>query len=86
MARWRLLLRSTTVAVGTDLRVDAGFRQAQTLDGAAVDEVLLDDLIDTYLEDGEREFEANSVPLSEENPALWERLQRARARLGESRP
>ena len=35
--------------------------------------------IDKYLEDAYREFEANSIPLSEENPALWERLQRARA-------
>ena len=37
--------------------------------------------IDTYLQEAEREFEANSVPLSEENPALWERLQRVRAKM-----
>ena len=42
--------------------------------------------IDKYLGDAEREFEANSIPLSEENPALWEKLQRARAKIGESRP
>jgi uncharacterized protein (DUF433 family) len=42
--------------------------------------------IDKYLEDTKREFEVNSIPLAEENPALWERLQRARARIGESRP
>jgi uncharacterized protein (DUF433 family) len=42
--------------------------------------------IDKYLEDTKREFEVNSIPLAEENPALWERLQRARARMGESRP
>ena len=42
--------------------------------------------IDKYLEDTKREFEVNSIPLVEENPALWERLQRARARIGESRP
>ena len=42
--------------------------------------------IDKYLEDAQREFEVNSIPLAEENPALWERLQRARARIGESRP
>jgi uncharacterized protein (DUF433 family) len=42
--------------------------------------------IDRYLEETEREFEANCIPLSEENPALWERLQRARAKMGESRP
>ena len=42
--------------------------------------------IDKYLEDTEREFEGNSIPLAEENPGLWERLQRAKARMGESRP
>lgn len=41
--------------------------------------------IDKYLEDAKREFEGRSVPLVEENPALWERLQRAKARMGESR-
>jgi len=42
--------------------------------------------IDNYLDESAREWEANSVPLSEENPALWERLQRARARMGEPQP
>jgi uncharacterized protein (DUF433 family) len=42
--------------------------------------------VDQYLEEGVRQFEANSIPLSEENPALWERLQRARAKMSESRP
>ena len=42
--------------------------------------------IDKYLEESAREFEANTVPLSEANPDLWERLQRARARMGEPRP
>jgi uncharacterized protein (DUF433 family) len=37
--------------------------------------------IDQYLREAEREFEANSIPLSEENPALWERLQRVRAKM-----
>ena len=41
--------------------------------------------VDQYLDEGAREFEANSIPLSEENPALWERLQRARAKMSESR-
>jgi uncharacterized protein (DUF433 family) len=41
--------------------------------------------IDNYLANGEREFEGTSIPLAEENPALWERLQRAKARMGESR-
>ena len=34
--------------------------------------------IDRYLEEGEREFEASGVPLSQANPELWDRLQRAR--------
>lgn len=42
--------------------------------------------IDKYLEESERDFEANTIPLSEENPALWERLQRAKAAMGASRP
>ena len=42
--------------------------------------------IDKYLEETEREFEANSIPLSEANPALWEKIQRARAKMGELRP
>jgi uncharacterized protein (DUF433 family) len=41
--------------------------------------------IDKYLEESEREFEGRSIPLAEENPALWERLQRAKAKMGESR-
>ncbi|MBL8228446.1 MAG: DUF433 domain-containing protein [Bryobacterales bacterium] len=41
--------------------------------------------IDKYLVDSEREFEGKAIPLSEENPALWERLQRAKAKLSESR-
>ena len=42
--------------------------------------------IHKYLEETERVFEANSIPLSEANPALWEKIQRARAKMGESRP
>jgi len=39
--------------------------------------------IDAYLEAGKREFEASSgAPLSESNPALWDRLQQARAKNG----
>ena len=41
--------------------------------------------IDQYLVDTEREFEGNSIPMAEEKPALWERLQRAKAKMGESR-
>ena len=39
--------------------------------------------IDNYLEEGAREFETNAVPLSEADPALWEKLQRARASMGD---
>ncbi len=42
--------------------------------------------IDKLLEESAREFEANTIPLSEANPALWEKLQRARAKMGEPRP
>lgn len=39
--------------------------------------------IDAYLEAGKREFETSAgPPLSETNPALWERLQRARTQTG----
>ena len=41
--------------------------------------------IDTYLEETEREFEASGIPLEQANPALWEKIQRAKAKLGESR-
>ena len=39
--------------------------------------------IDEYLARGEREFDAGSTPLQDVNPQLWEKLQRARAKLGE---
>ncbi|MBC8167135.1 MAG: DUF433 domain-containing protein [Bryobacteraceae bacterium] len=42
--------------------------------------------MDKYLEDAEGAFESNAIPLAEENPELWERLQRAKARMGESLP
>ncbi len=42
--------------------------------------------IDIYLDKSAREFEANTIPLSEADPALWEKLQRARAKMGEPRP
>jgi uncharacterized protein (DUF433 family) len=35
--------------------------------------------IDQYLEDTEREFEASGIPMAQANPALWEKLQRAKA-------
>jgi uncharacterized protein (DUF433 family) len=41
--------------------------------------------IDHHLEESAREFEANTIPLSEASPALWEKLQRARAKMGEPR-
>jgi len=42
--------------------------------------------IDKYLEKTEREFEASRTPLEQANPVLWEKIQRARAKMGESRP
>ena len=39
--------------------------------------------IDNYLEESAREFEANTIPLSEANPALWEKRRCARAPWGE---
>src|SRR5437764_2087642 len=41
--------------------------------------------IDEYLARNEREFEENTIPLEQANPALWEKLQRARARMSEPR-
>jgi uncharacterized protein (DUF433 family) len=41
--------------------------------------------IDEYLTRTEREFEENTIPLEQANPALWEKLQRARAKIGEPR-
>jgi uncharacterized protein (DUF433 family) len=35
--------------------------------------------IDKYLEETEREFEGNAIPLEQANPALWARIQRAKA-------
>lgn len=41
--------------------------------------------IDNYLAATEREFSSKGVPLSEENPELWERLQRAKSEMATSR-
>ena len=38
-------------------------------------------VIDAYLADTEREMRASSIPMSEANPAFWERYQMARAAL-----
>ena len=35
--------------------------------------------IDEYLARSEREFEGGAIPLQQANPALWEKLERARA-------
>lgn len=40
--------------------------------------------VDRYFEDAKREFGAHGIPVEQENPALWERIQRARAKIGES--
>jgi hypothetical protein len=41
--------------------------------------------IDEYLARTEREFEQSAVPLQQADPALWNKLERARAKLGEPR-
>jgi uncharacterized protein (DUF433 family) len=41
--------------------------------------------VDQHLEDTRREFESSGVPMSTANPALWEKIQRARTQVGESR-
>ena len=39
--------------------------------------------VDKYLEESARQFEANTIPLSEADPALWEKLERAHAKMTE---
>ena len=41
--------------------------------------------IDKYLENTKREFEGSGIPMAQANPVLWEKIQRARAKMGESR-
>jgi uncharacterized protein (DUF433 family) len=41
--------------------------------------------VDQRLDETEREFEASGIPLAQANPALWEKIQRAKARTGEPR-
>ena len=40
--------------------------------------------IDKYLEETKREFDASGIPLEQANPVLWEKIQRARAKVSES--
>ena len=42
--------------------------------------------IDKYLEETEREFEGRAIPLEKANPALWEKIQRAKAQSAQSKP
>ena len=41
--------------------------------------------IDEYMVRTEREFEESTIPLQQANPALWEKLERARAKTGDRR-
>jgi uncharacterized protein (DUF433 family) len=41
--------------------------------------------VDKYLEETEREFEASGIPMAQANPVLWEKIQRARAKMDEPR-
>lgn len=43
-------------------------------------------VVDQHLAQDAQAVMANSLPLSEENPELWERIQKARIELGRSRP
>jgi uncharacterized protein (DUF433 family) len=40
--------------------------------------------IDQYLAETEQEFEGRAIPLEQANPALWEKIQRAKASSAES--
>jgi uncharacterized protein (DUF433 family) len=42
--------------------------------------------IDKHLEDTRREFEGNAIPLEQSNPALWAKIQRAKAEAGQGEP
>ena len=42
--------------------------------------------IDKYLEETEREFEGRGIPMSEANPSLRERIQKARGSASPARP
>jgi uncharacterized protein (DUF433 family) len=41
--------------------------------------------IDKYLEETEREFEASGIPMEQANPMFWEKIRRAKAKMGDSR-
>src|ERR1700675_786981 len=41
--------------------------------------------IDTYLEKTAREFEGSAIPLQQANPMLWEKIERARAKMAAPR-
>jgi uncharacterized protein (DUF433 family) len=43
------------------------------------------DEVDSYLAATEREFEAGGMPMAQADPALWERIERARAKSGGTR-
>ena len=42
--------------------------------------------IDKYPEETEREFEGSGIPMSDANPSLWERIQKARVAAGPANP
>lgn len=41
--------------------------------------------IDQYLEETAHEFDATGIPMEKANPALWEKIQRVRSKIGEPR-
>ena len=42
--------------------------------------------IDKYLEETEREFEGQAIPLEQANPTLWAKIQRAKAQSVQTTP
>jgi uncharacterized protein (DUF433 family) len=41
--------------------------------------------IDNYLKETEREFEAGGIAMEHANPVLWEKIQRAKVKMSETR-
>ncbi len=41
--------------------------------------------IDQFLVEAERQFEASGIPMAQANPVLWEKIQKARAQMVDTR-
>src|SRR5580658_9656320 len=60
------------------IREEFPFLEVWQIYGAVAFYLKHQEAIEQYLDEAEREMDACSVPLSQENPELWERLQHAR--------